>query len=48
MARCLICGASFRLDLNGDWRCPACEAYDGNGHIEWLEEGEDGRENDVH
>lgn len=48
MARCLICGAVFRLDLNGDWHCPACGAYEGNGHIEWLEGDEDGRENDIH
>ena len=39
-ARCLVCGAVFMLDANGDWRCPVCGAYDGNGHIEWLEESE--------
>lgn len=39
-ARCLACGAVIVLDINGDWRCPACGAYDGNGHIEWIEEGE--------
>ena len=37
-ARCLVCGAVILLDLNGDWHCPACGAYDGNGLIEWLEE----------
>jgi len=36
-ARCLVCGSIFTLDLNDDWHCPACGAYDGNGHIEWLE-----------
>ena len=36
-AQCLVCGSIFTLDLNGDWHCPACGAYDGNGHIEWLE-----------
>lgn len=36
-ARCLVCGATFYLDINGDWHCPVCGAYDGNGHIEWLE-----------
>lgn len=37
-ARCMVCGAIIWLDLNGDWHCPVCGAYDGNGHIEWLEE----------
>lgn len=40
-ARCLVCGAVIMLDLNGDWHCPVCGAYDGNGLIEWLEEGEE-------
>ena len=43
-ARCLVCGAVFMLDANGDWRCPVCGAYDGNGHIEWLEEENEQKE----
>ena len=36
-ARCFVCGSIIRLDPNGDWHCPVCGAYDGNGHIEWLD-----------
>lgn len=35
-AKCLVCGFIIKLDVNGDWHCPVCGAYDGNGHIEWL------------
>ena len=43
-ARCLVCGGTFYLDVNVDWHCPLCGAYDGNGHIEWLTktDGEEG------
>lgn len=40
-ARCLVCGAIIMLDINGDWHCPVCGAYDWNGHVEWLEESEE-------
>lgn len=49
-AKCLACGATITLDVNGDWHCPVCGAYDGNGLIEWLDEevADDGREIDLY
>ena len=47
-AKCLVCGATFYLDINGDWHCPVCGAYDGNGHIEWLDGTEVNNEDQLH